>query len=109
MCLHVRTLLRCRALEWHQGVAPYMDESSLSPPLFPPLTPPPLSVGPLYSLIVQYAAECGLDVSVGWAWILCSSWGSWRLGGLYSAWWPRIREKTHRLIKCGVDIRVPSY
>ena len=35
------------------------------------------SVGPLYSLIVQYAAECGLDVSVGRAWILCSSWGSW--------------------------------
>jgi len=47
------------------------------PPLSPPLSPPPLVSAPLTPLIVQYAAECGLDVSVGRAWILCSSWGSW--------------------------------
>ena len=62
------------------------------PPLSPPLSPPPLVSAPLTPLIVQYAAECGLDVSVGRAWILCSSWGSWRFGGLWTP--PVRREKT---------------
>ena len=72
-------------------------------PLPPSSLPLPLllGVGPLYSLIVQYAAECGLDVSVGRAWIVFQL-------GLLAFWGVVLRLVARKDINYKTSLGIPS-